>query len=137
MQNKLKIFVTVLAACLLLIFIFSCQTNTYNQGKILYENFCADCHGKDGAGLKALYPPVAGSDYLLKHIEEVPCYIKHGVSKPMVINGKTYEQPMAAIERLHEVEITNILNFILHQWYGGIRTVRNDEVQVWLQKCDR
>ncbi len=43
-------------------FIYSCKETPFQQGKILYEYYCANCHMEDGSGLEGLIPPVAGAD---------------------------------------------------------------------------
>ncbi|NQZ78447.1 MAG: cytochrome c, partial [Ekhidna sp.] len=36
------------------------------QGAKIYATYCANCHQQDGKGLASLYPPLAGSDYLME-----------------------------------------------------------------------
>lgn len=73
----------------------SCEEkNPYIQGKILYENFCANCHMEDGTGLVEVIPPLAGSDYLVKFPEKLPCMIRKGISGEMTVNGKIYNTEM-------------------------------------------
>ncbi len=127
-------------ACLLLSSFFvwtSCETYPYQQGKILYTNFCENCHMPDGSGLKALIPPLAGADFLAKSPELVPCIIRNGVKGEMVVNGITYDTEMAGIERLTEFEITNIINYIHTSWGNDLPIVEHLQVREWLKPCEK
>jgi mono/diheme cytochrome c family protein len=110
--------------------------NPYKQGKILYTNFCANCHMEDGTGLKGLIPPLANSDFLTTHRADLPCIIRKGQKGSIVVNGVTYgQQEMPAVPKLSDFEITNVLNFINQEWgnTGAIWTV--EAVRERLNKC--
>ena len=89
----------------------------------------------DGSGLEGLIPPLAQSDFLRLHPDQVPCIIRHGQKGPITVNGKTYNEEMAAIADLNHFEITNIINYIQSAWDNdlGYRTVQ--EVQAALEDC--
>ena len=70
----------------------------------------------DGIGLKGLIPPLAGSDYLKKNYDKLPCVILLGIEGEIVVNGKTYNQPMAGIPELETMDIALLINYINHQW---------------------
>jgi mono/diheme cytochrome c family protein len=117
--------------------LFACDEHPYKQGKILYTNFCANCHGDQGEGLKALIPPLAPSDYLEQHRSELPCIIRQGMRHEIVVNGKQYQQEMPAIPKLSFFEITNVLNYIqfgLNQSKTG-KVFTADEVETNLKNC--
>ena len=63
----------------LMLFFYSCETETFRQGRILYTNFCADCHMDDASGLKGVIPPLARADYVRDHQLELPCIIRVGM----------------------------------------------------------
>jgi mono/diheme cytochrome c family protein len=113
----------------------ACHSNPFRQGERLYAHYCSNCHMPDGSGLVGLIPPLAQADYLRDYPDMVPCIIRHGIQGPMVVNGVTYQQEMAAIPELNEFEITNIINYIHHAWGNdlGYRTIQ--EVQAALENC--
>lgn len=82
----------------------------------MYLQQCAQCHMDDGSGLAGLIPPLANADYLRLYPEKLPCIISKGISGPIEVNGKTYNQPMMANTNLKVVEIANILNYIQNEW---------------------
>lgn len=114
----------------------SCQQNPYSQGKIMYENFCESCHMKDGSGLGANIPPLAGADYLKSNAHLLPCIIRYGISEEIVVNGKTYTTPMVGIPQLKDVEIANIINYINHAWGNDNGYTTIQEVQKQLEQCE-
>lgn len=115
----------------------ACQRYPYQQGKILYTNFCENCHMADGTGLKGLIPPLAGADYLSNYPEKIPCIIRAGIKGEMTVNGQTYTTEMAGIERLTEFEITNIINYIHTSWGNDLPIVEHLQVREWLKACEK
>ena len=106
----------------------SCQTDEeikrqkyITEGILLYRTHCANCHQTDGKGLQALYPPIAGSDYLAKK-DSVIHLIRYGQQGPILVNGKRYNRPMPANKQLSDLEIAEIVTYIYHQW-GNEKTI--------------
>lgn len=116
-------------------FIYSCKDTPFQQGKILYEYYCANCHMEDGSGLEGLIPPVAGADYYRQNILKSACLIRNGMEGELVVNGRTYEQPMPNNDELTEFEITNILNYINSAWYDDLPYVKLEDVRNTLNAC--
>lgn len=114
-----------------------CEGQPYRQGQILYQNFCANCHMDDGSGLQGNIPPLAGSDFLRQNQELVPCIIRYGQEGPIVVNGKTYNNPMAAIPQLSDIEITNIINYINHSWGNDFGYVQFETARQMLKRCEK
>ncbi|MCY7358733.1 MAG: cytochrome c [Rudanella sp.] len=85
------------------------------EGILKYQNNCANCHQRDGKGLAALYPPIAGSDYLA-HKDSIIHIIRHGQQGPILVNGKRYNRPMPAQMHLSNLEIAEIVTYIYAEW---------------------
>jgi cytochrome c551 len=86
------------------------------EGKILYENYCANCHQKDGTGLGKLIPPLFESDYMLEDIGRTARIIKYGQNGEIIVNGQTYNQAMPANPRLTNLEIAQIMTYLYNIW---------------------
>lgn len=86
------------------------------QGEQLYLKHCANCHQKDGEGLGLLYPPVDRSDYIDNRFEEVICLMKYGKSGEIVVNEKTYNQPMPGIPSLTDLELAELATYLYNSW---------------------
>jgi cytochrome c len=101
----------------------------------LYQTHCGNCHGKNGEGLRELYPPLAESDYLKTHQSNLPCMIRYGMEGPILVNGKPYDQPMPGIPTLSTGEITAIVNFINTSWGNAEKEVKFGWVEERLKYC--
>lgn len=113
-----------------------CDREPYPQGKILYENFCVNCHMDNGSGLEGLIPPVVGSDYVQNQVGGTACIIRYGREEPMEVNGRRYTQPMPANPRLSDFEIANIINYMRHAWSNDYGYVTLEEVRQALETCE-
>ncbi len=127
----------ILCFITLLICLTSCDYQPYKQGRNLYNFYCATCHMDDGSGLKGLYPPLAGADYLAKNQENLACIIRYGLSDTILVNQKTYNQAMPGVKDLNEVQITNVINYINHAWGNDLQHVKVEDIQKSLVGCKK
>lgn len=131
----------IVVAGILFINLFSCQSDEeikrqryITEGIFLYKNNCANCHQNKGEGLAALYPPLAGSDYL-KDKKSVICLIRYGQKGPIVVNGKHYNRPMPAQPQLSDLEIAEIVTYIYKEWAGETKITDVKTVTPILEQC--
>lgn len=129
---KLKYLPLLLAPLLTLVY---CDSNPYQQGEILYNNFCANCHMENGEGLKGLIPPLAGADWVKNNQEDLACIIRYGMKGPIEVNGRTYNEAMPGVPELSDFEITNVINFINHAWGNDYGYVKYESVKNALENC--
>ena len=118
-------------------FLFTCESKPHRQGEILYLNFCANCHMDDGSGLAGNIPPLAQSDYVAQNQEQLACIIRYGMEGPIVVNGKTYQNPMAGIPELSEFEIANVINYINQAWGNDYGFIKVEDLRRQLDDCGR
>jgi len=107
----------------------------YIQGEILYTQHCSNCHQKNGKGLGLVYPPLDTSDYMTANRNEVICLIKNGKSGKLVVNGKSFNQPMQGIPSLTDLEIAEISTYIYNTWTHTKGIVEVKEVNAVLATC--
>lgn len=86
------------------------------QGKILYENYCANCHQKEGTGLGRLIPPIKGSDYFLEDKGRTARIIKYGQKGAITVNGIDYDEMMPGNPKLSELEIAQLMTYLYNIW---------------------
>ncbi len=118
-----------------LIALTACQDKPWHDGEWLYGKNCASCHGALGEGLGELIPPLAGSDYLAPNRDRLPCIVRRGLQDTIVVNGKQYAEPMAAVTKLTDTEITNLLNFINNSWGNQNGVYKLEEVRRIVSQC--
>ncbi len=117
------------------LFFYTQCSKGFSQGRQLYLNHCANCHGADGQGLRSLYPPIAQSDYLENNYEELACIIRFGIDKTLTVNGKSYSTPMVGLDELSEIEICNIVNFISTEWHPKNSYISLKDINMIIGKC--
>jgi len=113
----------------------SCEQQPYRMGERLYKVHCANCHMDGGEGLGALIPPLAGSDYLASNRNRLACMIRYGLKDTIVVNGKTYAEQMAPNDKLSDIQITNVVNYVLQSWGNQLQPLTFEEVEASLAKC--
>ncbi|PKP39893.1 MAG: cytochrome C [Bacteroidetes bacterium HGW-Bacteroidetes-13] len=85
------------------------------RGKEIYSDICFTCHMPDGKGDGVIYPPLAGSDFLLNNRIGSIKAVKYGVSGKITVNGKTYYNYMEN-PGLTTKEVADVMNYILNSW---------------------
>jgi cytochrome c551 len=109
----------------------------YIDGQVLYKTHCANCHQENGQGLAGLYPPIMGSDYLKKNKESILCSMRNGLQDTIVVNGKTYHQPMPANTQLQALDVAEIATYIYNEW-GNEKVITDvKSVQKVLNECKK
>jgi cytochrome c551 len=107
----------------------------YNQGELLYQKNCSNCHQKNGSGLGRLYPPLDTSDFMTKNFEDVICLIRYGKKGTLVVNGITFNQPMPGIPTLTDLEIAEIATYIYNSWSHERGIIEVTEVSTLQKNC--
>lgn len=104
------------------------------NGEQHYLKHCSNCHQADGSGLKDLYPPLAGSDFL-NNKELVICLIRNGMSGEIKVNGKVYNQPMPGNKQLYELDIAELTTYIYTKWGNSKKITEVSSVKKTLGEC--
>ena len=85
-------------------------------GQELYENYCANCHQKDGRGLGKLMPPLRDADYFKADIHRTVWIMKHGKEGEILVNGQVYNQAMPANPNLSPLDLAQIATYLYNSW---------------------
>ena len=96
---------------------------SFKRGEKLYSTTaaCIGCHGQDGAGLPNLGPELDGSDWVTGSEDRLVKILIHGLTGPIVINGKTFT-PQAFMPGLgvnptiKDGDIADLSTFIRANW---------------------
>ncbi|EDM43448.1 major anaerobically induced transmembrane protein [unidentified eubacterium SCB49] len=85
------------------------------DGKLVFKDFCSQCHRSNGKGVGKTFPPLAGSDWLRDKRTESIHAVKYGLKGEIVVNGKTYNGIMTSLG-LSNQETADVMNYIMNSW---------------------
>ena len=105
------------------------------KGRVSYLAHCASCHGREGQGLKALYPALTDSAYLGDRIGELPCLISSGVRGKIVTGKRTKNIRMPAFADLSIEQMNSLISYLQLNWGKGGETVSEQKINQWLRSC--
>jgi len=98
-------------------------------GAVLFNGTCSVCHQTSGQGLPGVFPPLAGSDYIKAHRDELMGIVLNGLNGSITVNGKDYNSVMPPMSQHTDDEIANILTYVLNSWGNDGGRVTKDEVK--------
>ncbi|WP_200974140.1 cytochrome c [Echinicola sp. 20G] len=104
------------------------------EGQLLYDNYCANCHQKDGTGLGKLIPPLVAADFLLHDENRTIKIIRHGLKGEITVNGIQYNQPMPGNPKLTNLEIAEIATYIYCAFGRDERLIDARKVKQYLEE---
>ena len=113
----------------------SCELNRHPKGGGDYNYYCAACHGSEGEGFRALYPPLANADYYLKNYDQLPCIIRNGMHDSIQVNERNYSMKMLGIRELDDTQITNLINYMNQRWYPELEFLSLESTKRKLDNC--
>lgn len=83
------------------------------EGGILFENYCANCHQRNGKGDNNRFPPLVESSYVTGAKNVLIGIILNGLQGEIIVNGKTYNGIMPAHRNvLDDHAIASITTYI-------------------------
>jgi mono/diheme cytochrome c family protein len=91
---------------------------------------CGACHQQNGQGTAGLFPPLAGSEWVLeKDPARVIRIVLDGVAGPMTVKGAAYNNAMPGwAAQLNDEEIAQVITYIRKAWGNTAGPVKAEEV---------
>jgi mono/diheme cytochrome c family protein len=87
------------------------------DGAATYASLCAACHQASGAGLPGVFPPLAGSEWVVGKETTLAAIVLHGVSGPLTVKGQSFNGAMPAFQgQLDDAQIAALLTHLRTQW---------------------
>lgn len=87
------------------------------DGAALYASLCAACHQASGQGLPGVFPPLAGSEWVLGKESTLAAILLHGVTGPLPVKGTSYNGAMPAFkDQLDDEQVAAVAGHIRSQW---------------------
>ncbi|WP_338408191.1 cytochrome c [uncultured Flavobacterium sp.] len=85
------------------------------KGKEVYLDFCIQCHMVNGKGDGKNFPPLDGSDWLSKNINQSIHALKYGQTGEIIVSGKKFNNTMPPMG-LSNKEVADVMNYIRNSW---------------------
>jgi nitrite reductase (NO-forming) len=82
------------------------------RGKAVFMGTCSTCHQLEGQGLASVFPPLAGSDFLMADPERSIRIVLGGLSGEVVVKGQKYNNVMPPLANFTDHEIADVLSFV-------------------------
>jgi mono/diheme cytochrome c family protein len=87
------------------------------DGAVVYAGICQACHQSTGQGLAGVFPPLAGSDWVLGPAERPVALVLRGLAGPIEVAGVAYNGVMPAFgDQLSDQEIAAVVSYIRSSW---------------------
>lgn len=87
------------------------------DGAAIFASTCAACHQATGQGLPGVFPPLAGSEWVLGKPATAAAILLHGINGPITVKGQSYQGAMPAFAAsLGDAEIAAVLTYVRSQW---------------------
>jgi mono/diheme cytochrome c family protein len=86
------------------------------DGKVLFASNCAACHQATGQGLPGVFPPLAGSEWVIGDPRTLAHILVFGVNGEMQVKGNVYNGNMPAFAQLNDAELAALASHIRSNW---------------------
>ena len=87
------------------------------DGAAIYASMCAACHQATGQGLPGVFPPLAGSEWVLGKESTAIAIVLHGVTGDLTVKGQPYNGAMPAFGgQLDDAQLAAVLSHIRAAW---------------------
>lgn len=104
--------------------VVTAQADPLVLGKKQYALACITCHMPNGQGVAGVYPPLAGSEWVLGSEERLIYVVLHGLKGPVTVKGNVYgAAAMPAFGQVpgsgynwNDAKIAAVLTYIRHEW---------------------
>ena len=108
----------------------------YTAGAAIFarDSHCTTCHQPTGAGLAGIYPPLAGSPWVVGSKDRLIKVVLSGLWGPLQVNGTTYDPargipPMTAFRSiLKDDEVAAVLTYVRNSWGNKADPILPEEV---------
>ncbi len=89
---------------------------------------CAGCHGPDGMGDGAQFPPLGGSEWVTGETQRLAMIIMNGVQGEISVKGRTWNGNMPSQMVLNDVELASIMTYLRNNFGNSTGDVVTPEM---------
>ncbi|MFT5905306.1 MAG: mono/diheme cytochrome c family protein, partial [Cryomorphaceae bacterium] len=89
------------------------------DGKLLYGQMCAACHGMQGEGIgNGVFPPLNGSEWVQGDPNRIAQILLHGLTGPVTVKGNAYNLAMPAQGSLSDEGKVAVIRYLKKEFTG-------------------
>lgn len=99
------------------------------DGKQLFGSKCAACHQATGLGVPGVFPPLAGSEWVVGDEKVLTHILLHGVNEELVVKGTAYKGAMPAWKAMSDDELAAVMSYIRGEWGNQAAPIKPDTVK--------
>ncbi len=100
------------------------------NGEEIFSANCVPCHQAAGTGIPGVFPPLAGSEWVLGKDTVLAQIILHGINGSISVKGTTYNGAMPTFkDRFNDDEIAAVATYIRSHWGNTMAPVTSVTVQ--------
>ncbi len=87
------------------------------DGAALFMSLCSACHQASGQGVPAVFPPLAGSEWVTGKDSTAAAIVIHGITGSLTVKGNRYDGSMPAFgAQLTDAQIAAVLTYVRSHW---------------------
>ena len=100
------------------------------DGEEVYMRVCVACHGAEGQGVPATFPPLTETEWVTGDPSIPTRVVLKGLAGPITVKGTTYNNAMPGWEAsLDDAEVAAVVNYIRSSWGNDAEPIEPDFVQ--------
>jgi len=99
----------------------------HSEGMAIYQKYCASCHKTDGSGSDGFFPPISKTEGVADK-ERLIRTVVSGLSGPLEVQGKSYNQEMPSFKFLTDKELADVLTYVRASFGNSKSSVTENEV---------
>ena len=86
------------------------------DGRQIFAARCVACHQATGLGLPGVFPPLAGSEWVVGDEKVLVSALLHGISGEIEVKGNKFNGAMPEFKALSDDELAAVLSAIRSDW---------------------
>lgn len=98
-----------------------------NAGRKGYKGTCASCHQETGKGQAGLYPPLAGSEYVVGGSKRMAKAVLNGLQGPITVAGSSFNGVMQPWKTLPDEQLAQIMTYVRRSWGNAEKLAKGDD----------
>jgi len=100
-------------------------------GEKAYKQNCVACHQVTGLGVAGAFPPLVGSEWVVKGDRRLTKILMNGIQGPLVVNGVTYNGAMPGWSALDDKKIAGVITYIRQAWGNQAGEVTPEQIAAY------